>query len=284
MLVDLVQVTTSDGIPLSGAYFEAKGSPAPGADVLIYFHGDSGNFYGSLLTQLGPMFSERGIAFLAANRRGHDMVSTGVRGGDLKGYAFESVSESRLDYAAWLDLLRSRGHRRIAVGGHSGGAVRATYAQASEHYADVAAVVSVSPGEYNHEKVAALHEDDFLGPYRQSERDIAEGRLDTLLRPGVPWGSMWTARTYVDCFNHDNRYSVSAHAANTGVPTLYVFGEKECHVGGEEELPVCGLAMRTLREIAYSHATVRVVQGANHGYIGREKELMETVYAFLSGI
>ena len=164
MLVDLVQVTTSDGIPLSGAYFEAKGSPAPGADVLIYFHGDSGNFYGSLLTQLGPMFSERGIAFLAANRRGHDMVSTGVRGGDLKGYAFESVAESRLDYAAWLDLLRSRGHRRIAVGGHSGGAVRATYAQASEHYDNVAAVVSVSPGEYNHEKVAALHGDDFLGP------------------------------------------------------------------------------------------------------------------------
>ena len=284
MLVDLVEVTTSDGIPLSGAYFEAKGTPTPGADVLIYFHGDSGNFYGSLLTQLGPMFSEQGMAFLAANRRGHDMVSTGVRGGDLKGYAFESVTESRLDYAAWLDLLRSRGHRRIAVGGHSGGAVRATYAQASEHYANVAAVVSVSPGEYNHEKVAALHGDDFLGPYRQSERDIAEGRPDTLLRPGVPWGSMWTARTYVDCFNKDNRYSVSAHAANTGVPTLYVFGEKECQIGGEEELPVCGLAMRTLREIGYSHTAVKVVQGANHGYIGREKELMETVYAFLSGI
>ena len=284
MLVDLVEVTTSDGIPLSGAYFEAKGSPAPGADVLIYFHGDSGHFYSNLLTQLGPMFSERGIAFLAANRRGHDMVATGVRGGNLKGYAFESVAESRLDYAAWLDLLRSRGHRRIAVGGHSGGAVRATYAQASEHYANVSAVVSVSPGEYNHQKVAALHGDDFSGPYRQSERDIAEGRPDTFLRPGVPWGSMWTARTYVDCFNKDNRYSVSAHAANTGVPTLYVFGEKECHVGGDEELPVCGLAMRTLRETGYSHATVRVVQGANHGYIGREKQLMETVYAFLSAI
>ncbi len=202
MLVDLVQVTTSDGIPLSGAYFEAKGNPAPGADVLIYFHGDSGNFYGSLLTQLGPMFSERGMAFLAANRRGHDMVATGMRGGDLKGYAFESVAESRLDYAAWLDLLRSRGHRRIAVGGHSGGAVRATYAQASEHYANVSAVVSVSPGEYNHEKVSALHGDDFLGPYRQAERDIAEGRPDTFLRPrsgpGAPCGLLaptWTAST-----------------------------------------------------------------------------------------
>lgn len=284
MLVDLVQVTTSDGIPLSGAYFEAKGSPASGADVLIYFHGDSGNFYGSLLTQLGPMFAERGMAFLAANRRGHDMVSTGVRGGDLKGYAFESVSESRLDYAAWLDLLRGRGHRRIAVGGHSGGAVRATYAQASEHYDNVAAVVSVSPGEYNHEKVVAVHGEDFSGPYRQSETDITEGRPDTFLRPGVPWGSMWTARSYVDCFNKDNRYSVSAHAANTGVPTLYVFGEKECDIGGEEELPVCGLAMRTLREIDYSHATVKVVEGANHGYMGREKELMETIYPFLSAI
>ena len=108
----------------------------------MYFHGDSGNFYGGLLRQLGTMFSEAGLSFLAANRRGHDMISTGVRGGALKGYAFESVEESRLDAAAWLDFLKSRGHEKVAIGGHSGGAVRATYVQAIEHFGNVAAVVS----------------------------------------------------------------------------------------------------------------------------------------------
>ena len=285
MLVDLVEVTTSDGIPLSGAYFEAKGdSGGLGADVLMYFHGDGGHFYSSLLMQLGQLFSERGLSFLAANRRGHDMVSTGVGGGPLRGYAFESVIESRLDYAAWLDFLRGHGQKRIAVGGHSGGAVRATYAQANEHYPNVVAVVSVSPGEYNHDKVVGLHGDDFSGPYLQAEKSIGEGRPDTFLSPGVPWGSMWTAESFVDSFNKDNRYSVSEHAANTGVPTLYVFGGKECEIGGEEELPVCGLAMRTLKKIAYPHTTCKVVEGANHGYNGREMELVETIHEFLRGI
>ena len=88
----------------------------------------------------------------------------------------------------------------------------------------------------------------------------------------------------MDCFNKDNRYSVSAHAANTGVPTLYVFGGKESEIGGEEEFPVCGLAMRTLREIGYSHASVEVVDGANHGYNGRERELMKVIYRFFEGL
>ena len=280
MLVDLVEVTTSDEISLSGAYSEAKGDAGLGVDCLMYFHGDGGNFYGGLLRQLGTMFSEAGLSLLAANRRGHDMISTGVRGGALKGYAFESVEESRLDAAAWLDFLKGRGHGKIAIGGHSGGAVRATYAQATEHFENVAAVVSVSPGEYNHEQVVNVHGEDFSGPYRESEKNIAKGNPDAFLRPGVPWGSMWTAGTYVDCFNKDNRYSVSGHAANTGVPTLYVFGGKESELGGEEELPVCGLAMRTLREIGYSHAAVEVIDGANHGYNGREKELMNVICRF----
>ncbi len=95
---------------------------------------------------------------------------------------------------------------------------------------------------------------------------------------------MWTARTYVDHFNTDNRYSVTAHAANTGCPTLFVFGSEECSVGGEQELPVCGAAMRRLKTAEYPHATVRVVEGANHGSRGRETELLETILTWLQDL
>ena len=202
MLADLVEVTTPEGIMLSGAYFAPTGTERTGSvDAILFFHGDSGNFYSSLYLELGQRMAERGIAFLTGNRRGHDHVANGARGGALAGYAFESVDDSRADFGAWLDLLRKRGHRRIAIGGHSGGAVRATYAQAKERFANVVAVIPVSPGEYDHEGIIALHGDDFLTPFRESERNIAEGRPDTLLRPGVPWGSTWSARAFVDCFN-----------------------------------------------------------------------------------
>ena len=285
MLTDLVEVTTSDGIPLSGAYFAPTDTEHPHSiDALLFFHGDCGNFYGSLYLGLGERMAEQGIAFLTANRRGHDHVANGVRGGPLAGYAFESVNDSRADFGAWLELLRERGHRRIAIGGHSGGAVRAAYAQATERFADVMAVIPVSPGEYDHEGIIALHGEDFTAPFREAERNIAEGNPDALLRPGVPWGSTWSARAYLDCFNQDNRYSVTRHAANTGCPTLFIFGSEECAVGGTQELPVCGAARRGLGAAGYSHVEVKEINGANHGYAGREGELFETMFSWLSGL
>ena len=282
MLADLVEVTTPEGIPLSGAYFApADVSRSYSVDAILFFHGDGGNFYSSPYLELGKRMAEQGIAFLTANRRGHDHLSNGVRGGPLAGYAFESVDDSRADFGAWLELLRARGHRRIAIGGHSGGAVRAAYAQAKERFTDVVAVIPVSPGEYNHEGIIALHGEDFSGPFRESERNIAEGSPDTLLRPGVPWGSIWSARAFIDCFNQDNRYSVTTHAADTGCPTLFIFGSEECAVGGSQELPVCGAARRSLGAAGYPHVQVIEIDGANHGYIGREDELFETILLWL---
>ena len=127
----------------------------------------------------------------------------------------------------------------------------------------------VSPGEYNHEGVVALHGEDFAGPFRDSEQNVAEGRPDVLIRPGVPWGSTWSARAYVDCFNQDNRYSVTRHAENTGCPTLFIYGAEECAVGGPQELPVCGAARRSLEAAEYPHVQLRVIQGAAHGYMAR---------------
>ena len=285
MLADLVEVTTPEGIALSGAYFTpSNAGRSYSVDAILFFHGDGGYFYSSLYLEMGRCMAEQGIAFLTANRRGHDHVANGVRGGPLAGYAFESVDDSRADFGAWLELLHERGHRRIAIGGHSGGAVRATYAQATERFANVVAVIPVSPGEYDHEGINALHREDFSGPFRESERNVAEGRPDALLRPGVPWGSMWSARAYVDCFNRDNRYSVTMHAANTGCPTLFIFGSEECAVGGPEELPVCGAARHGLGTAGHSHVQVREIDGANHGYIGREGELFETMFSWLSGL
>ena len=285
MLADLVEVTTPEGIPLSGAYFPpADVSRSHSVDAILFFHGDGGHFYSSLYLGLGQRMAEQGIAFLTANRRGHDHVANGVRGGPLAGYAFESVDDSRADFGAWLEMLREKGHRRIAIGGHSGGAVRAAYAQAAERFADVVAIIPVSPGEYNHEGVTALHGEDFLRPFRESERNVAEGNPDVLLRPGVPWGSVWSARAYIDCFNPDNRYSVTMHAANTGCPTLFIFGSEECAVGGQQELPVCGAARRSIAAANYTHVSVTEIQGANHGYLGREEELFETMLSWLSAL
>ena len=125
--------------------------------AVIFLHGDGGNFYSPLYLYLGETLAKNGITFLSANRKGHDIISHGVPGGLPKGYTFESVSEAPIDYEAWISLLKDRGHHSVAIGGHSGGAVRAIYSQAVGDFPEAKAVVAVSPGKFNHNLLRELH-------------------------------------------------------------------------------------------------------------------------------
>ncbi len=280
MLADFVAVTTEDAIPLHGAYLAPTIAHCLSRiDCLCFFHGDTGHFYRPLYLELGARLAAEGIAFLSANRRGHDIVANGARGGALQGYAHESVDDARLDYAAWLQLLRAKGHTSIALAGHSGGAVRAVYAQSKAHFADVEAVIAVSPGEYDHQGLVDLHGEAFVDLYTEAQTRLSQGQPEAYFRPGIPFGATWSARALVDCFHPDGRYSVTTRAAAVGCPTLFVFGAEEC--AGPQELPLCGAAMRRLRAATYAHATVEVIDGANHGYEGREMELFEVIRGWL---
>lgn len=280
MRIEPIQVTTEDGIPLDGAYLAARSKPPTDlVDCLCFFHGDTGHFYRPFYLALGHRLATEGIAFLSANRRGHDIVANGADDRELQGYAHESVAQAPLDYAAWLGFLRERGHRAIGLAGHSGGAVRAVYTQARTRPADVTAVIALSPGEYDHLGLLELHGDDFAAAYELAGTQVANGRPDPYLRPGIPFDAMWSAGAYLDCFHPDGRYSVTARAAEIDCPTLFVFGTEECF--GSQPLPLCGAAMRRLREAAYDHADVLLVDGANHRYEGRAEALFETILTWL---
>ncbi len=247
-------------------------------DCLCFFHGDGGHFYRPLYLELGARLAASGIAFLAVSRRGHDFVSRGAREGALQGYTHESVDVARLDYAAWLVFGRT-GAQRVAVSGHSGGAVRAVYAQAKEHFARVNAVISVSPGEYNHQGLVETFGEAFEALYRQAQISVAEGQPEAYMRTDIPFRAMWTGQAFIDTFHLDNRYRLTDHAAETGCPTLFIFGAEEC--AGPQVEPSAGVAMRRLRSANYAHVSVDVIAGANHAYVGRKLALFESIRDWL---
>ncbi|MCY4651553.1 MAG: alpha/beta hydrolase, partial [Dehalococcoidia bacterium] len=227
---------------------------------------------------------ETGRASWPPTRRANDIVPGGAPDGPLAGYAHESENDARLDYAAWLDLLKERGHRNIVIGGHSGGAVRAVYANSKEQYPAVSGVIAVSPGEYDHQGLYTLHADEFADAYSWCVERVEADDPDAYIKPGIPgWDSIWTARAFIDCFNPDNRYSVTRRAAELDCPALFVFGEQECG-DGPRKLPVCGSAMRSLRDADYGHVTVRVIEGADHGYRDSDPQLFATILGWLSAL
>ncbi|GIT53261.1 MAG: hypothetical protein Ct9H300mP16_04210 [Pseudomonadota bacterium] len=158
MLADLVEVTPEDGIALGGAYFAARGTPSEGGvDGVCFFHGDSGHFYRPLYLALGEYLSGKGIAVLSANRRGHDTVANGhavaPQGVCLRVGGRVPAGLQGVDGAAV-----QQGPPAVGLGGHSGGAVRAVYAQPHGQFDEVSAVLAVSPGEYDHAGLISLTE------------------------------------------------------------------------------------------------------------------------------
>src|SRR2546428_12359903 len=72
MRAELVSIPT-DTIPLDGLYYEPEGRAAGAA---LLFHGNTMNFYVGALRFLPPVLVNLGLACLAFNRRGHDILST----------------------------------------------------------------------------------------------------------------------------------------------------------------------------------------------------------------
>ena len=127
MRTELVSIAT-DTLPLDGALHLPEGRPVAGAVLL--FHGNTMNFYVGAPRFLPPVLTRLGLACLAFNRRGHDILS--IRDSRAaEGAAFQLTREGIEDNryaAAWM---AERGFPDPVVIGHSNGGMLAV-----KHVAD----------------------------------------------------------------------------------------------------------------------------------------------------
>lgn len=272
MLVDLVQVTASDGVRLHGA-LEQPSADAPASaaaasvDVWLCLHGTGSNFYAaSTLAGIAPKLVAEGAAVLRANTRGHDIVCTGPSavGRGFQGAAFERIDEAPLDLAAWIAGLTERGYRRIGLLGHSLGAVKAIFTLASQPLDGVAALVAVSPPRLSYDYFCQTPRGDgFKETFARAQQWVSEGRGDELMLVRFPLTYYVSAAGFVDRYGPEERYNVLRLLGQVRLPTLVTYGSAE--VQGD-------FAFRGMPEAVEALATpanrlqVAVVAGADHIY------------------
>jgi pimeloyl-ACP methyl ester carboxylesterase len=283
---EIIEVTTRDGIRLHGALElpEQPAQPSQSFDALLLLHGAGGNFYGStLFAGLSPTFRELGLALLTVNTRGHDSVNTAstAKGPRTLGAAFELVDECCFDIAAWLDWLRGRGYQRLAIVGHSLGAVKAIYALAHEPQPDVRSLVAISPPRLSHSRFAeGPDSEQFLAEFTEAERYLAAGQSETLMSVRFPIPYLVTAAGYVDKYGRDERYNILKHVPLVSCPMLFTFGTIELRRGSAfQGLPD---ALNVLAEQG-ADLKVAVLAGADHFYTAARGELAGLIGAWLRG-
>ena len=282
MLVELVQVTTRDGVRLDGAWQAAGRPPEVALDAVAFFHGTGGNFYGSTLFDA---FAERllalGVGVLRVNTRGHDGISTAqtVRGGRRLGAAYEVVDDCRHDVAAWLAWLRERAGPRVGLLGHSLGAVKCLYALAHEPELPASCVIALSPPRLSYSWFAASPEGaEFLETFRAAQGYLDAGRPDALLDVTAPLPFAITAAGYVEKYGPDERYNYLRFVGRVPCPALVTLGSVEASNnlafrGAAEALEALGLPAERLR--------VERVPAADHFYSGVRQDVIGRVEAWL---
>ena len=280
MKAELMHTVSSDGIRLDGAYFRATAPARDNApvDAWLLIHGSGGRFAQPILLHFAQKLQEHGYPCLSINTAGHDSVWVGESG--PQGNAFEIIDRCRHDLRAAIDWLEERGHSRVGLLGRSLGAVKVAYYAAVEPDSRVTAVVSASPVRLSHSHFAACEQgEEFKQTYDAFQNLVDEGKPQELVHVRFPINNMFSAESYLDMYNPDERYNLVPLAGRITVPLLSLSGEREVH-------PRLSGFAREVVEAAVNSPSAHwaEVDKADHTHAGRYEEAAEFIIEWLTGL
>ena len=271
MITSLVSIPT-DTVALEGAWYEPEAGERTGAALL--FHGNTMNFYSVAPRFLPPALTELGVAFLAFNRRGHDILA--IRDSRAaEGAAFQTIAEAVADNRYAAQWLARRGFPHPVVIGHSNGGMLAVRHVAEHPETPALVLLSAHCGGRNMVPLASksglLAGDRLPELTAQAGRMMKEGRGgELMLLPG--WWYVTSAASFLDLANCPDILEL---APKIRCPVLYLRGDRE----PADLYPAEEFARRCAGK-----CTVQIVPQCDHFYVGREAEISQRVLTWLRGL
>jgi len=266
---ELVSIPT-DTIPLDGLYYEPEGK-ASGAALL--FHGNTMNFYVGALRFLPPVLVKLGLACLAFNRRGHDILSTRASRAP-EGGAFQLAREGIEDNRVAASWMAERGFAHPVIIGHSNGGMLAVRHVADHPRTPALVLLSAHLGGKNimeRTSKAGLMAQDRVEEFTARAKElVASGRgRELMLMPG--WWYAISAESFLDRLTE--MPDGLALAPTIKCPTLYVRGDKE----SRENYPA-----EDFRTRAGGPCDVKIAPDCDHFYNGREEAIQAIVSSWVA--
>lgn len=268
MRTQLVTIPT-ETYPLEGALHEPDGK-AVGSVVL--FHGNTMNFYVGAPRFLPPVLTKLGLACLAFNRRGHDILST-RNSRSPEGGAFQFTREAIADNSRAAMWMKARGFAPPVVIGHSNGGMLGT--QHAIDHPDTPALVLLSAGRGGANAGSGGKEGLFAGDRMdeltlQAHNMVRAGKgRDLMFIPG--WWYVISAESFLDRI--ESVPDTIALAPHIKCPVLAIRGDKE----DPERYPA-----EEYGRAAGGPCTVKVITNCDHFYNGREDTVARVVADWLA--
>jgi len=270
MRAELVSIPT-ESVPLDGLYYEPEGARMRGAALL--FHGNTMNFYTGPMRFLPPALVGLGLACLAFNRRGHDVLSTRASRA-AEGGAFQTAAEGIEDNRLAARWLAARGFDSPVIIGHSNGGMLAVRHVADHPRTPALVLLSAHGGgrDIIHRGAkSGLMVGERIDEFAARARErVAQGRgRELMLMPG--WWYAISAESFLDRLTETP--DTLALAPRVKCPSLFVRGDKE---------PRDAYPAEEFRARAGGPCTVEIVPDCDHFYNGREEAVTQLVASWLA--
>jgi pimeloyl-ACP methyl ester carboxylesterase len=271
MRTELVSIPTAT-TPLDGAFYEPAGDVRC-AGAVLFFHGNTMNFYVGAPRFMPPVLTQLGFACLAFNRRGHDIL--GIRNSRAaEGAAYQLTREGIEDNRTAAEWLAARGFPDPVIIGHSNGGMLGV-----RHVADhprTPALVLLSAGRGGGTSLKEGSSAGLLAGDRMEELTaqaralVAAGRgRELMFMPG--WWYVISAESFLDRMTEVP--DTLALAPQITCPVLCVRGAEE----SRERYPAEEFQAR-----AGDACRVEIVPACDHFYNGCEDKVAAIVAAWLA--
>ena len=272
MRTELISIET-DTAPLDGAFYLPDSGRAS-AGVML-FHGNTMNFYTGAPRFLPPVLTTRGLACLAFNRRGHDILT--IRNDFVaEGAAFQLTREGIADNTFAAGWMAERGFASPVVIGHSNGGMLGVQ-HVHDHPSTPALILlsahrgglSARESQIKRGILAGMQADEVMA---RAETLVAAGRgRELLLLPG--WWFAVSAESYVDRMTQ--MPDILEVAPKIKCPVLYIRGDQE---------PPSAIPAEEFQRQVGGRCNVEVIANCDHFYNGREDAVSGVVADWLTDI
>ncbi len=274
----LLTFESATGALLDAALYEPPGGgDAAATPVVIHLHGKGGNFYTGPGRFVPLLTRDRDIAHLAINFDCHDLGYVTyyphpvADGAAMRGGMWERIADGRQDVAAAVALVRSRGHARVYLSGHSSGGFYAADHAAADGSLD--GVVLLSPVVTFQSFLRTWFPDPAaLEATAERARNMVDTGVGHYLIPlcasyyGISAASL-LERLALPPDHLEQRLR------DVACPLLFLWGEAESRHRLWQEI---------YERLASPRTQCVTIPGAGHHYTGAEQRVADAVAAFAS--
>ena len=292
--MELINFMATDGVNLEGILYKASSNISE--KIILSVHGMTSNCFKKRDIEIAKKANEKGIDYFAFNNRGSEIVkyiekeTEGQQAKELAGTAYEDVLEGYEDIVGAIIKLKELGYKNIYLQGHSLGCTKIVYTynelinnDETEILENIKGVILLSLVDIPMALKVYLR-DNFKQYFDYAEKLEHENKIyemmprESFIHPISVKSFLRYARDNKDIdFANYGKDNELEKLNNIQVPLFMRWGnDNEMIIQQADEL-----STMVNNIITNENKNIDYIDGANHSYTGKEKELAEQIVEFV---